>query len=102
MWTETTRPKYERGGLRFASDLTAEEWGVIGPLLPSRKRLGRPRTTEIARGAECDPLHGAHGLPVADVAQGFSPAQHGSRIFLRVARGRDIEPDQSRTAHAGA
>ena len=47
MWTETTRPKYERAGRRHASDLTAEEWGVIGPLLPSRKRLGRPRTTEM-------------------------------------------------------
>ena len=22
MWTETTRPKYERKGLRYASDLT--------------------------------------------------------------------------------
>ncbi len=36
MWTETTRPKYERAGLCYVSDLTAEEWGVIGPLLPSR------------------------------------------------------------------
>ena len=34
MWTETTRPKYERKGLRYASDLTEAEWGVIGPLLP--------------------------------------------------------------------
>ncbi len=39
MWTETTRAKYERAGLRYASDLTAGEWGVIGPLLPSRLRL---------------------------------------------------------------
>ena len=45
MWTETTRPKYERPGLRYASDLTDEEWAVIGPLLPPPKRLGRPRTT---------------------------------------------------------
>ena len=102
MWTETTRPKYERAGLRYASDLTAEEWVVIGPLLPSRKRLGRPRTTEMRDVLNAILVHRAHGLPVADVAQGFSPAQHGSRVFLRVARGRDIEPDQSRTAHAGA
>ncbi len=47
MWTETTRPKYEREGLRYASDLTDAEWGVIGPLLPPRKRLGRPRTTDL-------------------------------------------------------
>ena len=45
MWTETTQPKYERKGLRHASDLTDVEWGVIGPLLPPRKRLGCPRMT---------------------------------------------------------
>ena len=50
MWTETTRPKYERKGLQgYASDLTEAEWGVIGPLLPPCKRLGRPRTTDLAR-----------------------------------------------------
>lgn len=40
-WTETTRRKYRRGGLRYASDLTDAEWAVIEPLLP-RSRLGRP------------------------------------------------------------
>jgi len=44
MWTETTRPKYERSGLRYASDPTDGEWAVIGPLLPPPRRLGRPRT----------------------------------------------------------
>ncbi len=47
MWTETTRPKYERSDLRYASDLTDAEWDVIEPLLPPRKQLGRPRTTEM-------------------------------------------------------
>ncbi len=47
MGIETTRPKYERKGLRYASDLTEAEWGVIGPLLPPCKRLGRPRTTDL-------------------------------------------------------
>lgn len=47
MWTETTRRKYERTGLRYASDLTAAEWAVIDPLLPPGKRLGRPRTTDL-------------------------------------------------------
>ncbi len=47
MWTETTRPKYERSDLRYASDRTEAEWKVIGPLLPGRKPLGRPRTTVL-------------------------------------------------------
>jgi hypothetical protein len=30
MWTEITRPKYEREEQRYASDLTDAEWAVIG------------------------------------------------------------------------
>ena len=29
MWTETTRPKYEREHLRYATDVTDAEWAVI-------------------------------------------------------------------------
>ena len=47
MWTEITRPQYERSGLRYASDLKDEEWNVIAPYLPARKRHGRPRTTDL-------------------------------------------------------
>lgn len=47
MWTEITRPYYDRSCLRYASDLTNEEWCVIEPLLPPAKRLGRRRTTDL-------------------------------------------------------
>src|SRR5215831_13512502 len=47
MWTEITRPKYEREGQRYASDLTDAEWALIAPHMPAAKRLGRPRETEL-------------------------------------------------------
>ena len=47
MWTKITRPKYERDGLRYASDMKDEEWALIEPLLPAAKALGRPRTTDL-------------------------------------------------------
>ena len=47
MWTEITRPKYDRTGLRYASDLTDAEWRVIEPHMPAAKALGRPRTTDL-------------------------------------------------------
>jgi transposase len=47
MWTEITRPKYERAGQRYASDLTDAEWALIEPRMPTRKRLGRPRETDL-------------------------------------------------------
>ena len=46
-WTEVTRPQYRRVGLRYASDLTDEEWAVIAPHLPSPSRFGRPRKTDL-------------------------------------------------------
>src|SRR5712672_1006359 len=47
MWTEITRRKYERAGQRYASDLTDAEWALIEPHMPTVKRLGRPRETEL-------------------------------------------------------
>ena len=47
MWTEITRPKYERAGLRYASDLSDAEWTLIEPHMPPSKALGRPRTTDL-------------------------------------------------------
>jgi transposase len=47
MWTETTQQQYRRDGLRYASDVTDEEWALIEALLPPPRRLGRPRTTEM-------------------------------------------------------
>ena len=46
-WTEITRPKYRRDGLRYASDATDEEWAVIAAHLPPAPRRGRPRTTPL-------------------------------------------------------
>jgi transposase len=42
MWTDTTRAKHARKGLRYSSDLTEGEWAVLEPRLPAPARLGRP------------------------------------------------------------
>ena len=47
MWTEITQPQYRRDGLRYASDVTDQEWAEIEALLPLPKQLGRPRTTPM-------------------------------------------------------
>jgi transposase len=46
-WTEITRRKYRRDGLRYASDMTDEEWTVIAPRLPPAAQRGRPRETNL-------------------------------------------------------
>jgi transposase len=42
-----SRHSYERAGQRYASDLTDTEWALIEPRMPTRKRLGRPRETDL-------------------------------------------------------
>jgi putative transposase len=46
-WTEATREQYRRDGLRYASDMTDEEWSLLSRRLPKRRRIGRPRTVEL-------------------------------------------------------
>ena len=47
VWTEITRAKYCRDGLRYASDTTDEEWAMIAPHMPCKNRRGRPRVTAM-------------------------------------------------------
>jgi len=44
-WTGITRPKYQREGLRYASDMTDAEWAVIEPHMPLPAPCGRTRKT---------------------------------------------------------
>lgn len=46
-WTEITREKYLREGLRYASDTTDGEWALIAAELPPAPKRGRPRTTPM-------------------------------------------------------
>ena len=46
-WTEITRPKYQRDGLRYASDTADAEWAVIKPHLPPPAKCGRTRATDL-------------------------------------------------------
>jgi hypothetical protein len=42
MWTSRTRKQYARGQLTHASNLTAEEWAILEPLLPVPAATGDP------------------------------------------------------------
>jgi hypothetical protein len=37
MWTNENRGRYGRSKLRYPSDLTDEEWSIIGPVIPARQ-----------------------------------------------------------------
>ena len=47
MWTPENRGWYDRSKLRYPSDLTDEEWALVGPLIPPAKRGGNKRTVDV-------------------------------------------------------
>jgi transposase len=47
MWMTENRARYNRDKLRYPSDLTAEEWTHIEPLIPPAKRGGRKRSVNV-------------------------------------------------------
>ena len=48
MWTSENRARYDRGLLRYPSDLTDEEWRLIESGIPPAKRGGNKRTVSMA------------------------------------------------------
>src|ERR1700722_19272088 len=44
MWTPATRAQHSRDSLRFATDLTDEEFAVVEPIFPAPAGIGRPPT----------------------------------------------------------
>ena len=44
MWTSKNRARYDRSKLRYPSDLTDEEWGLVEALIPPGKTGGGKRT----------------------------------------------------------
>ena len=47
MWTLENRPRNDRSKLRYPSDLSDEEWALIGPLIPPAKKGGNKRTVDV-------------------------------------------------------
>ena len=66
MWTTANRDRYNRDHLRYPSDLTDEEWSLIGPLIPPAKRGRNMSTTLIHPGSEFKLV----SRPSAGIAQG--------------------------------
>ncbi len=46
-WTEITRIKYRRDGLRYASDTTDEEWALIEPHMPAKFLPTKTETQDV-------------------------------------------------------
>ena len=66
-WTEITREQYRRDELRYASDMTDAEWGLMERLLP-RANGAAGRADRSAQCCGGGSLYPVDGLPVVSVA----------------------------------
>ena len=76
MWTTDNRGRYDRGGLRYPSDLTDEEWKLVEPLIPPGKRGGDKRTVNLR-----EVLNG-----LMYVCRRAASGARSRRIYLRARR----------------
>lgn len=81
MWTEITRANYDRSGLRYASDLTNEEWDLIAPHLPHKCARGRPRTTSLREVVNAILYMLRAGCPWRFLPRDFPPRSTVQRYF---------------------
>lgn len=80
-WTETARLEYDRRGGRYASDLTDREWALIEPFMPSPRRIGRPRTTDLREVMNAILYMASTGCQWAYLPKDFPPPSTVQRYF---------------------
>ena len=68
MWTTKNHGRYDRSTLRYPSDLTDDEWSLVGPLIPHAKRGGNKRTVDI-RSTVCITRSTSNAANGRDVSQ---------------------------------
>ena len=91
MWTTESRARYDRSKLRYPSDLTDQEWALIGPLIPPAKRGGNKRTAdmrEVVNGL----MHVlSTGCQWAAIPKDLAPRSTVNDYFLRWQHDRTLE-----------
>ena len=73
MWTDITREKHARKGLRYSSDLRDAEWEILETMLPEPPRLGRPRKWTLREIVNALFYHLRGGMPWRMLPKDFPP-----------------------------
>ena len=103
MWTETTREKYRRDELPYASDTREAEWAQIAPLLPPPRRAGAAAQLAIcARLSTLFSISGWSGCQWRALPREFPPRSTVQRYFYRWRDDGTWERHQCRAGGARA
>ena len=83
MWTNENRGRYDRSQLRYPSDLTAEEWRLIEPLIPPAKPGGNKRTVVMREVVNGLMYILSTGCQWRSIPKGLAPRSTINRYFSR-------------------
>ena len=93
MWTDESRGKYDRKGLRYPSDLTDEEWALVEPHLPpprQRSRFASPDRREVLNAilyvlsTGCQWRALPKGFPAKSTVHDYFVDWHGDGTLTRI------------------
>ena len=88
MWTSQNRARYDRSKLRYPSDLTDDEWGLVEPLIPPGQDWRWQAHGHHAGGGEWPDVHSLDRLSVARDPERPAAAFDIVRLFRPVELGR--------------
>ena len=91
MWTPATRRQHSRAGMRYASDLTDDEWRILEPLLPCAPRRGRRRAWPLREIANAIFYMLRAGCTWRLLPDNFPPWRTVYRWFVRLRDGGVFE-----------
>lgn len=80
-WTETARREHARRAPRHASDLTDGERALIAPMMPSPRRQGRRRKTDLREGVNAILCMASTGCQRRMLPRDFPPSSTVRRDF---------------------
>lgn len=90
-WTEITRRQYHRDELRYASNLTDDEWSLIEPFLPGAAQLGRPRSVDLRVIINAILFMATTGCQWRQIPKEFAPFTTIQGYFYRWSRDGTLE-----------
>src|SRR3984957_12782535 len=82
-WTETTRRRYDRSKLRYASDCTGQEWDIISPFLVRTGSVGRPTVHDVRLIWDAIQYQAASGCQWRLLPKDFPPFTTVQHYFYR-------------------
>jgi transposase len=91
MWTTENRGRYDRSKLRYPSDLTDEEWWLVGPLIPAAKRGGNKRTIDVREVVNGIMYILSTGCQWAALPKDLPPRSTVNSYFLRWEHDRTLD-----------